>query len=88
MGDDVNTVLADFQLLMDEGKKLGLVVNVAKCEITKDNIDVLQKFRNIAPDINHVKPASAILLGAPIGGEQSVDAVLRVKLEELRRLSN
>jgi len=75
MGDDVNTLLADFQLLMVGGRKLGLVVNVAKREIITDDIDVLQKFRNIAPGIKHVEPASAIglLLGAPIGGEQSFD---------------
>jgi len=52
-GDDVNTLLADFQLLMVEGRKLGLVVNVAKCEIITDDVDVLQNFRNISPDIKH-----------------------------------
>jgi len=70
------------------GRKLGLVVNVAKCEIITvftDDIDELEKFRNIAPDIKHVKPIAPI---APIGGEQSVDEVLIVKLDELRRLSN
>jgi len=38
MGDDVNTLLADFQLLVVEGRKLGLVVNVAKCEIITDTL--------------------------------------------------
>jgi len=85
MGYDVKTLLADLQLLMVEGRELG---NVSRCEIITDDIDVLQKFRNFAPDIKHVKPASAILLGAPIGGEQSVDEAFRVKLDELRRLSS
>ena len=88
MGDDVDTLMTDFQMLIDEGRKLGLVVNVAKCEIITDDDEVLRKFRTIAPDIKHVKTATAMLLGAPIGGEQSVDAALLVKLEELRRLSN
>ena len=43
---------------------------------------------DVAPDIKHVKTAAAMLLGAPIGSEQSVDDVLKAKLEELRRLSN
>jgi len=53
MRDDVNTLLADFQLLMVEGRKLGLIINVAKCEIITDDVDVLQNFRNISPDIKH-----------------------------------
>ena len=46
------------------------------------------KFRDVAPDIKHVKTAAAMLLGAPIGSEQSVGDVLKAKLEELCRLSN
>jgi len=48
-------------------QKAGLIIKVANFEIITNNVDVLQKFRNIAPDIKHVKhvkPASAILLGA------------------------
>ena len=88
MGDDVDTLMTDFQMLNNERRKLGLVVDVAKCEIITDDDEVLQKFRTIASDIKHVKTATAMLLDAPIGGEQSVDAALLVQLEELRRLSN
>ena len=87
LGDEVDTLLADFRMLLEEGKKFGLVVNVAKCEVITDDDEVLQKFRDIAPDIRHVKTASALLLGAPIGGRQSVEDVLSAKLLELRRLS-
>ena len=73
LGDEVDTLLADFRMLLEEGKKFGLVVNVAKCEVITDDDEVLQKFRDIAPDIRHVKTASALLLGAPIGGRQSVE---------------
>ena len=75
-------------MFIDEGRKLSLVVNVAKCEIISDDDEVLRKFRTIASDIKHVKTATAMLLGAPIEVEQSVDAAFFVKLEELRRLSN
>ena len=34
-----------------------------------------------------LKSSKAVLLGAPIGGEDSIDEVLTVKLSELRRLS-
>jgi hypothetical protein len=88
IGDNVDALLSDFRMLMDESRKLGLIINVTKCEIITDNVEVLQKFRDVAPDIKHVKTAAAMLLGAPIGSEQSVDDVLKAKLEELRRLSN
>jgi len=65
---------------MVEGRKLGLVINVAKCEIITDDVDVLQKFRNIAPNVKYVKTSSAILLGAPIGGEQSVDEAYKCNI--------
>jgi hypothetical protein len=87
-GDNVEVLLSDFEMLMDESRKLGLFINVTKCEIITDNVEVLQKFRDVAPDIKHVKTAAAMLLGAPIGSEQSVEDVLQAKLEELRRLSN
>jgi len=88
MGGHVDTLLADFQMLQVEGKKLGLTVNCGKCEIITDCDDVMQKFRKIAPNIKHVRTASAMLLGAPIGGEQCIDDALSTKLKELRRLSD
>jgi hypothetical protein len=75
-------------MLMDDSRKLGLIVSVTECDIINDNSKVLHKFRNVAPDINQVKTAAAMLLGAPVGSTQSEDAVLKAKLEELRQLSN
>jgi hypothetical protein len=75
-------------MLIDEGEKLGLVINVAKCEIITDDDEVLQKVIAIVPGIKHINTTSAMLLGAPIGGDQSVDEVLEAKLQELRRLSD
>jgi len=88
MGGHVDTLFADFQMLQVEGKKLGLTVNCGKCEIITNSDEVLLKFREIAPNIKRVRTASAMLLGAPIGGEQCIDDILQTKLKELRRLSD
>jgi hypothetical protein len=88
LGGDIETLMADFHMLIDEGEKLCLVINVAKCEIITDDDEVLQKVIAIVPEIKHINTTSAMLLGAPIGGDQSVDEVLEAKLQELRRLSD
>ena len=88
IGDNADVLLNDFQLLIAEGKNLGLNVNTAKCELIIDDEFVLEKFRTVAPDISHVLPSDAVLLGAPIGGESSMDKVLLIRLNELRRLSD
>ena len=46
IGGDVETLMADFQMLTDEGRKLGLVINVAKCEIITDNDDLVAQTVN------------------------------------------
>jgi hypothetical protein len=43
--------------------------------------------KSMVPEIKHINTSSALLLGSPIGGDQSVDGVLEAKLQELRRLS-
>jgi hypothetical protein len=39
-GGDVDTLLKDFNFSVDEGRKLDLVVNAAKCEIITDEKNV------------------------------------------------
>ena len=87
IGGTAEQLLADFNTIVVEGRKLGLVVNVPKCELITDNNDVIEKFKSVAPDIKHVKTSAAMLLGAPIGDEQIIDEVLIAKLHELQRLS-
>ena len=88
IGGTVEQLITDFNTIVAESMKLGLVVNVRKCEIITDDIHVVEKFKVVAPGIKHVKSSAATLLGAPIGGEQSVDEILTTKLFELRRLSS
>jgi hypothetical protein len=61
-------------------------VNERKCELITNDASVIQRFQSIAPII--VDPATATLLGAPVGGEQSVDLILEKKLSELKHLSD
>jgi len=84
---DVEILLRDLQMTIVEGKKLGLIVSTAKCEVIADDENVVERFRLIAPDIKHVRKSAVMLRGAPIGDKQSVDAVLAAKLEDLQRFS-
>ena len=86
LGGDVATLLEDFATVVREGRNLGLQLNTAKCEVITSDVDVVSQFRDIAQDIFHVDPQSAVLLGAPIGGQSATDDVLSAKLIELRRL--
>jgi len=51
---DVDTLLADWMMLLEEGQKLGLVINVAKCELITNEDAVVAKFKAVAPAIKHV----------------------------------
>ena len=51
IGDNADVLLNDFQLLIAEGKNLGLNANTAKCELIIDDEFVLEKLRTVAPDI-------------------------------------
>lgn len=44
LGDDVDTLLSDFKMLVTESRKLGLNINVSKCEIITDDVAVVQMF--------------------------------------------
>jgi hypothetical protein len=88
LGGNVADLLADFQTVRRSGEELGLVLNVSKCELITDDSDVVAKFREVAPDIKHVSPSIATLLGAPIGTNQGTDLVLSQKLNELKRLTD
>jgi len=77
-----------FLCLKNEAAKIGLHVNVQKCELFTANQSVIHKFQSIAPEIAIVDPNAAVLLGAPVGGQQSVDQLLEKKLIELQRLSH
>jgi hypothetical protein len=88
LGGRVDELMQAFEYTRTEGAKIGLLVNERKCELITNDASVIQRFQSIAPGVNIVDPAVAILLGAPVGGEQSVDLILEKKLDDLKRLSN
>jgi hypothetical protein len=47
----------DWVMLQEESKKIRLIVNVSKCELITDDVEVVAKFQAIAPDIKHVSTA-------------------------------
>jgi len=84
----VQDLMLAFQTLKKEAAVIGLHVNEKKCELITADQQAIQQFKSIAPDIVIVDPAAAVLLGAPVGSQQSVDLVLENKLTELQRLSH
>ena len=87
LGGDVDCLVNDYLTIVREGKELGLVVNPQKCEIITNDLDIVQKFHSLAPEMVHTSPSVATLLGAPTGSDQGIADVLRIKLEDLKRLS-
>ena len=88
LGGRVEELMVAFQTLKTEAAKIGLHVNEKKCELIANDDSVIRRFQTVAPDIIIVDPATAVLLGAPVGGQQSIDLVLENKLGELKRLSD
>ena len=88
LGGRADELIQAFEYVRTEGAKIGLLVNERKCELITNDASVIQRFQSIAPGVIIVEPATAILLGAPVGGEQSVDLILEKKLSELKRLSD
>jgi hypothetical protein len=87
LGGDVDSLLKDFNfIIIDEGRKLGVVINATKCEVITAEENVLLKSSILRLTLD-IKTSDAMLLVAPIGGMQSVGQALVAKLHELRRLS-
>jgi len=49
---------------------------VKKCELITAEQSIIHKFLSIAPEIAILDPDAAVLLGSPVGGQQSVDQLL------------
>ena len=88
IGGDVSDLLLDLETVRTAGRKIGLLLNDGKCEIVTDDANVVTQIRAVLPAIHHVPCNESILLGAPIGDETSVDAVLNTKLVTFRLLTS
>jgi len=88
LGGKVDDLMLAFLCLKNEAAKIGLHVNVQKCERFTADQSVIHKFQSIVPEISIVDSNAAVLLSAAVGGQQSVDQLLEKKLTELQRLSH
>jgi hypothetical protein len=70
------------------GLTIGLERNEDKCEIVTDDDSVAANVRVVLPNIRHIACGEALLLGAPVGDEKSVDIVLNGKLAVFKRLAS
>ena len=88
LGGRVSNLLQDLDTVLTVGPTIGLHLNEDKCEIITGDDSVVQSIRAVLPNIRHIPCAEAVLLGAPIGDETSVDTVLSSKLVVFRRLAS
>jgi Reverse transcriptase (RNA-dependent DNA polymerase) len=86
IGGNVDVLIQDFERVKQLSEVLGLSINVTKCEIISDDVNVFDRFVKIAPGILCVKTCDAVLLGAPIGDIASVTSILIRKLEYMKQL--
>ena len=87
-GDNWKTVLQDLKELIDEARKLGLMIKPAKCELTvkgENTVSILGKFNAFCPGNELIPVEDVTLLGAALG-EKSLDTILEKKNEEFKCL--
>ena len=82
--DSLDDVLSDLHTIEEAAEHLGLSLNHKKSEIVCSDPMVKREMLSISPDFHSVDPADACLLGAPIGEKDSIDAVLKQKLDEMK----
>ena len=62
LGGNVDVLIEDFETVQRIGSSLGLVLNEKKCELITDDMDVVEKFKIIAPSIMHISSSQAMLV--------------------------
>ena len=86
IGGSLDDVMADLKTIDLVGEDLGLVLNHSKSEVICADDDTKHSILEVSPHLQYVNPSDACLLGAPIGGEQSIIAVLTSKKKSLELL--
>jgi hypothetical protein len=66
---------------------VSLLLNEDKCEIVTDDNSVAADIGTVLPSVRHVPRHEAVLLGAPVVDETSVETLRHSKLVEFRRLA-
>ena len=86
LGGPVEEVLADLRYLVDTSRELGLVLNTKKSEIISKDNTAVSTMQTAFPSLSCVSPTNATLLGSPIGGLQSINALIATKIQTLQSL--
>ena len=68
--------LHDLETVRRVSQTIGLMLNEDKCEIVSDDISVVATVKAVTPSIRHIPSEEVVLLGAPIGDNESVDTIL------------
>ena len=88
LGGSPNEVLSDLQCLEQAASNLGLCLNKSKCELISYDQSIISDMLSSCPGLICIDPADASLLGSPIGGQSSIDSVLRSKIDSLQTLGD
>lgn len=88
VGGKLSDLLHDLETIRQVGPSLGLRLNEDKCEIIACDVNVAASLTAAMPNITHIPCGEAVLLGAPIGGDSAVEAVLNNKLTVFQRLAS
>ena len=67
-------------------EEFGLVLNHSKSEVICCDDDTTLAILEVSPQLQYINPSDACLLGTPIGGPQSIIAVLTAKKKTLERI--
>ena len=76
VGGQYTDLLRDNEINESEGIHIGLSLNYSKWELITADIVISHK----VPSVKHVNPYDAIMLGAPVSGQDSKVRVLEYKL--------
>ena len=85
--EDIPTVEADVNTILDHSEETGLQLNRGKCNIVTDNPEVIPD-SSILSHFVKVSEQDMILLGAPIVKGPAQDAALQDKIEHLENTLN
>ena len=86
LGGDLHDVSEDLQQIEMAAEELGLILNHHKSEIICVDEHTKQSILSVSPHLQCVDPSEACLLGSPIGGSGSIEAVLSSKKKSLELL--
>jgi len=92
IADTADVVLASLDHIIKESDRVGLSLNLKKCEFAtispdaSDRAAVMEKFHDYSPDIRCMPDNDTTLLGAPLT-ETSISTILNLKTNQFKTLS-